>query len=494
MNRRLLRSLALAVLAAGCAAPQRANRDANRAAYSAYLRGLMLEREADLPGALDAYRLALEYDHRSPRLYARMGATHLKLGDTDQALRAFTRALELEPRHPEALRWVAMLHASQGQLDQAIAAYEELLALQPDDQFILSTLADLYVLQGQLEQAIGLYRRMIAENGSSSQLHFNLGVLCGRLERFDEAIQELSRAFELAPDSLEVRVALGLTYELSGRYPEAAAHYEDAIRFDPLNPRLYHHAARAAFNSRQYERAVANYSAVLDLAPRDFEAVMGLVRVWLAQSKFEEAEVFLAKQLKELGQPAELYVVLGIVYREAKQHAEALRAFERSIERQADYAQGHFYLAAELDQLGKREEARRLLQRTIELDPNHSDALNYLGYLDAESGEHLQEAKAHIERALALDPENGAYLDSLGWVYYKMGRIDEAVTYLERAAAALDTDAVIFSHLGDAYFSLRDWDRARRNWERALELNPDQAEVKDKLDRLLATQETTPRP
>ena len=388
-----------------------------------------------------------------------------------------------------------MLDASQGRIEPAIASYEQLLALKPDDDFILSTLADLYVLQGDLAKAVDLYHRMIQEEGPTSQLHFNLGVLYGRLERYDEAIQELSKAFELSPESLEVRTALGLTYELSGRYAQAAAHYEEAIQLDPLSPRLYHHTARAYFNGKQYDRAESNYAAVLDIAPRDFEAMMGLVRVWIAQLRFDKAETFLAKKLAELGEPAELYVALGIVYREAQQQEEALRAFERAVARKADYAQGHFYLAAQLDQLGQRAESRHSLERTLELDPNHPDALNYLGYMDAEAGEHLAEAKGRIERALELDPDNGAYMDSLGWVYYKMGRTQEAILLLERAAELVGSDPVIFSHLGDAYFTAQDWDRARRNWEQALTLDPAQTAVRERLKQLPATtQETVTTP
>ena len=141
-------------------------------------------------------------------------------------------------------------------------------------------------------------------------------------------------------------------------------------------------------------------------------------------------------------------------------------------------------LAAQLDQLGRRDAARASLVQTLQLDEHHLDAMNYLGYLDAEAGEHLEEAKRLIERALALDPDNGAYVDSLGWVYFKMGHTEEAVQFLERASRLLDSDPVIFDHLGDAYFKQQDLDGARRSWERALELNPEHLSARVKLDRL----------
>src|SRR3989338_250181 len=141
---------------------------------------------------------------------------------------------------------------------------------------------------------------------------------------------------------------MGLTYELDGQFDRAAAMYEDAIRLDPFNPRLYQHAARALLSAKRYAESAADYQAVLDLSPRNVEAIMGLVRVWLSQNRFDEATRFLGRKLKELGNPPELYVALGIVYREARQAQEAMRAFQRAIDLKGDYAQAHFYLAAQL--------------------------------------------------------------------------------------------------------------------------------------------------
>lgn len=475
--------LVVVCLSVGCAGPRSTARSTHQAAYSAYLRGLMLERTAQLPDALDAYQLALEYNQDVPQLHVRLGATYVKLGQPDRAIEEFEKALQLDPDHVDALRWVAMLHTSHGELDEAVAVYERLLNAQPDDRFVMSTLADLYVLQGELARSVELYRRLIVEHGSSSQLHFNLGVLLGRLGQFDEALAELSRALEHAPESLEIRVALGLTFELQGDWERAAAHYEEAIRYDPSNPRLYHHAARAYANGHAYTEAVQRYEAILDLVPHDLDAMMGVVRVWIAQKQFGRAEALLAKKLVELDHPPELYLVLGILYREARQTTEAIRAFERAVALRHDYAQAHFYLGAQLDQIGRKDAARASLHRTIELDQNHADALNYLGYLDADAGVNLREAKALIERALILDPTNGAYLDSLGWVYYRMGRIDEAIAALERAVELLDIDPIVFDHLGDAYLAKGDLERARANWERALGLDPDQVAIREKLER-----------
>jgi predicted negative regulator of RcsB-dependent stress response len=65
-----------------------------------------------------------------------------------------------------------------------------------------------------------------------------------------------------------------------------------------------------------------------------------------------------------------------------------------------------------------------------------------------------------------------------------MGNLDEALRYLMRATEQLDTDPVIFEHLGDVYFSRHERERAREQWQRALELGGDEESLRAKLDRL----------
>ena len=47
-----------------------------------------------------------------------------------------------------------------------------------------------------------------------------------------------------------------------------------------------------------------------------------------------------------------------------------------------------------------------------------------------ERSENLDEAGQFIRRALEMEPTNGAYIDSLGWLYFKQGKFDEALTEL----------------------------------------------------------------
>ena len=100
--------------------------------------------------------------------------------------------------------------------------------------------------------------------------------------------------------------------------------------------------------------------------------------------------------------------------------------------------------------------------------------MNYLGYLLADKGIRLKEAKEYIARALEYDPNNGAYLDSMGWVYYRLGDYEKAREYLEMAIQYIDEsdeeNYLIYEHLGDVYYKIQMYEDAIRAWQKALEI------------------------
>ena len=125
------------------------------------------------------------------------------------------------------------------------------------------------------------------------------------------------------------------------------------------------------------------------------------------------------------------------------------------------------------EQTDQTQKAETAFGRALELNPNDSGALNYLGYWWADEGRNLKEAMELITKAVQLYPENGYYADSLGWVYFKIGNTKKAVTWLERAVELAPDDAVIHDHLGDVYWHLGRLLEARYKWQFAYQMYAD---------------------
>ena len=86
-------------------------------------------------------------------------------------------------------------------------------------------------------------------------------------------------------------------------------------------------------------------------------------------------------------------------------------------------------------------------RKALQLDSNNLTALNGLGYVLACEGKDLTRALNYCKKALDILPDSAACLDSLGWVYFKMGLIDESKKYLKMALDQDNTNPIIAEHL-----------------------------------------------
>jgi tetratricopeptide (TPR) repeat protein len=113
--------------------------------------------------------------------------------------------------------------------------------------------------------------------------------------------------------------------------------------------------------------------------------------------------------------------------------------------------------------------AEEWLLQTLDEFPEDIGAYNDLGYLWSDQGKHLNRSLRMIRKAVEAEPDNIAFLDSLGWALFRLGRFDEAIEPLEKAASGDDVDGVILDHLGDVYAQTAQPAKAVDTWRRALE-------------------------
>jgi len=139
----------------------------------------------------------------------------------------------------------------------------------------------------------------------------------------------------------------------------------------------------------------------------------------------------------------------------------------------------YFRYGATYEEAGRFAEAEKMLRKSIDLDPRHHQALNYLGYMFAEENRNLKEAEKLISTALALSPDNPGYQDSLGWVYHRQGRYEQAKTLFLKALAKVPDNPEILEHLGHAHYQLGETQEALLTWRQAMRHseNPDKLQA-----------------
>jgi tetratricopeptide (TPR) repeat protein len=197
--------------------------------------------------------------------------------------------------------------------------------------------------------------------------------------------------------------------------------------------------------------------------------------------RIDEAEAILRRVAAEAPEAPQPAARLGDMLRARSRFADAVAAYDDALGRigtpqAADwpllYARG---IAQERSGNWPRAEAD--FQRALELSPEQPYVLNYLAYTWVEHGKNLVEARRMLERAVELRPNDGNIVDSLGWALFKLGDFAGAVRWLERAVELEPRNSVINDHLGDAYWAAGRRNEARFQWRRALGLEPEAADI-----------------
>jgi tetratricopeptide (TPR) repeat protein len=138
----------------------------------------------------------------------------------------------------------------------------------------------------------------------------------------------------------------------------------------------------------------------------------------------------------------------------------------------------------------KRDDLKQMetdLRAILKREPDNAMALNALGYTLSDRTTRYAEAKELIERAHQLNPEDPAVLDSLGWVNYRLGNLDEAERLL-REALERYPDHEVAAHLGEVLWAKGEQREARKVWGKALEQQPDSPVLRSTLKRLTGSE------
>jgi len=142
----------------------------------------------------------------------------------------------------------------------------------------------------------------------------------------------------------------------------------------------------------------------------------------------------------------------------------------------------HEAFAAQMS--GRLQEAAALYRRSIEAFPT-AEAHTFLGWTYSFQGL-LDQAIRECEKAIAVDPAFGNPYNDIGAYLIEMGRLDEAIPWLEKAKRAPRYEAPHFPrfNLGRVYAAKEMYSRALVEFTEALELQPDYPAARHAVDVL----------
>jgi tetratricopeptide (TPR) repeat protein len=169
-------------------------------------------------------------------------------------------------------------------------------------------------------------------------------------------------------------------------------------------------------------------------------------------------------------------LLAGLVLVAQEKPQDAIEAFGQALKVKPDLASAYGGLGQAYQQLNQNDKAVDAYQRALAINGKDVVTLNNLAWIFSEVRKKPDEALPLATKAQQLAPESPNVLDTLGWVQYRRGAFAEAEKMLLKAVERSPNMAAIQFHLGMTYSKLGKRNDAISALRRAAQLDPKLAE------------------
>ncbi len=372
---------------------------------------------------LKAFSAPLSY--QQSRLFAARGNVH-RQGEL------LVDALKLDPRLFAARLDLAQLLLTLGTPNRALETLNQSSPMEQGSVEYVYARNIALTEAGDYQEARKSIDAALARARNSGFLYTD-ALLRSKTKDLPGARKSLEAAFALTPSHPAVLSLLGEVMSKLGEMPRFQSMVREAAAKNPASPELHTLLGRLLAAQGNQSEARAAFTAAGNVP----DAIAGLARLDMDAGAFEAARQHLLDFAKNRDSAATRMLLAEVETREGSP-AETITAH---------------YL------------------RALELDPSNSQAMNNLADTLASRENRLDDARFWAEKALALDPGNPFSADTLGWIYFRQGKTEASLPFLERSLKAKDRPTAHY-HLAAALAATGDKTRAQKEYALALKQDP----------------------
>ncbi len=461
---------------------------------------LLLHKTGQKTGAISYLEKQIKKTPEDMEARLMLARLYLLNKQTEKALFIYENIIKDKPDRYDILLKIAHIHNLKGKLEKAEQIYKELIAANQEKYQLTLHLARLYQRMKKIEQAEKNYLTALEINWSA-KLVYEIIYFYKINKQFDKLIDLCEEYAQTIPYDEQIQYSLAEGYLEIGKKQKAEEKLFEIREFADNPHEIDLVIAKIRMLDNQFPQAIKILKTLLN-GPAASEAGFMLALLYAKDepekalkylnniniefSNYPAAVYLKVKILKKIGQIDKaiasikeltaveadrrpfLYPVLAHLYQLDHKPEKALQILMEGIEYYPDNGGIYFEAALLMHKYHLEKEAMKAMETAILLQPDHADALNYVGYTWAEQNINLDKALSYLERAAKIKPESSYIQDSLGWVHYRLGNFEQAKKHLEAAVQMDNFDPQSFDHLGDVYKELGNHKAARKAYLKAL--------------------------
>lgn len=331
------------------------------------------------------------------------------------------------------------------------------------------------------DHAISFYRNFLGDNADANDARLNLARMLIKQSRFNEAKPELVKLSKLANSNPEILVVVGLLFVQSNQFNDAEKYFLQALDSEIKNKDpIYLYLGQIAEKNKNDTEAINWYNKVQQLATNKnnqqndhyLDAKLSAANV-INRSQGADIAIKMLDDLENLSdiQLAQVITAQANILAQSKRHQESFELLGKAVANMPNTSELIYEYAMSAERVQQYTVLETQLRLLIKIKPTFAQAYNALGYSFADRNVKLEEANRLIAKALELRPGDHYIMDSMGWVQYRLGNLDKAYEYLNKAYN-LQNDSEIAAHLGEVLWKQGKHDEASKIWDEGLKANP----------------------
>ena len=381
----------------------------------------------------------------------------------------------------------ALLYERQHERAKTLFYTDKAVKFANNNHAVINHSVRIYSKHNQPEKAMATYRNAIAVNPTDNELRQSFAQFALR-HNIKESKEQFQILLGQAPRDDYIIFNLGLIYLEEENIPAAEKMFTLLVNLKKRLSVANYYLGQIYYHKDDNDKALAAYAAITekDEIQRANEQV---IRIYIDQQRYLEAATLIDQTLIDpinIAQQERLHVLKSMVLQQQGDSKGAFNLLTQLLDQNPDSVELRYSRAMLAETENEFSQMETDLRHIISIRPDSALALNALGYTLADKTDRYREALQLIQQAHKLLPDDPAVLDSLGWVLYRMGRVQEAISHLRQAMIILP-DAEVAAHLGEALWAAGDKTDAKKVFKEALDASPDHSTITETMKRLDVT-------
>ncbi len=371
-------------------------------------------------------------------IYFMQSLLAMQMNDKGLAERKIEQALAAHPGWDKALMFQAQIAVFSGDLTKAKSLLKDAIGKYPTNAKISKMLAQVLIKDKEYEAALEVYQGLIASDTKD----------------------------------LESKFAEALVYYQLDKDGKAEAIFESLMDQPEWKYQALFYRGKLAEKQGDIKQALVWFNKVVE-GPLVFDAAVAGISLLAKDKQYAEADQRIAQvQSKFPKQKPQLILVQAELYNQQKQYERAFNVLTDALLDFPDQKEFLYTRALIAERLDKAALVEADLKKILAVEPDNVESLNALGYTLLNQPSRYADAELYLQRALNLEPNSAVVIDSYGWLQFKLGHAEKALSYLQQAYERQQENEIA-SHLIEVLSSLGRQGEAKELFDKAINAAPD---------------------